>query len=365
MKIKIVDLQPNPFKKYIQKGNLNEEKLEVLRESIEHGTLPEQFYARKNNGGTWELVFGHHRLKALEEKKGRNYQVDVIEVDYSDEQMLVDMIRENITAAGISSNVHERADEFDTVRQWLLSDSSNVKQFNKTLSSRGRLGEGRPKETDSYRSIADFISKEGKAVSYVTVKNYLDFKDKLAPDLFERVGKASHAPGEKEGDEIPMKDALHLSKFEDFKEQRELADALLNSREQHGNLKAKNITMYKSAPIEIKQLVRERKIDIADISEYIKTIEPEPELAELTEEERNLHEEMEEERIQREKELEKPEVKEQARLIRSWLAHCKVQLKNITCPKCGKDFHNLRWNCCDLNVEESRKFLTKKLNKKR
>lgn len=54
---------------------------------------------------------------------------------------------------------------------------SNVKQFDEIKHPKTETnpkGAGRPSDSDSYQSIANFLSKNGKAVSYVTVKNYLD-----------------------------------------------------------------------------------------------------------------------------------------------------------------------------------------------
>ena len=91
MKAKLKELMPNPFKKYINKGALTQNRLDIMKESIEHGTLPEHFTARKNNG-VLELTSGHHRHHALMEKKGKEYEVDITLVDFNDEQMLIDNI---------------------------------------------------------------------------------------------------------------------------------------------------------------------------------------------------------------------------------------------------------------------------------
>jgi hypothetical protein len=50
MKLKISELKSNPFKQYINKGKLDKNRLDILKESIDHGTLPEHFFARKYNG---------------------------------------------------------------------------------------------------------------------------------------------------------------------------------------------------------------------------------------------------------------------------------------------------------------------------
>ena len=63
-------------------------------------------------------------------------------------------------------------------RSWLGSDVEAVKLFNSLVSKR-RIVEARGNSPPtSYHSIANFLSKNGKAVSYVSVKNYLDISDK-------------------------------------------------------------------------------------------------------------------------------------------------------------------------------------------
>ena len=65
----------------------------------------------------------------------------------------------------------------------MQSKLQTVKQFNGLLSKRGII-EGRGHiSPNSYRTIATFLSKNGKAVSYVTVKNYLDVHDKVKPEI--------------------------------------------------------------------------------------------------------------------------------------------------------------------------------------
>jgi len=364
MKIKLNELQPNPFKKYINDGKLNEDRLEILKESVDHGTLPENFFARKNNGGTWEITSGHHRHRVLLDVKGSNYEVDVTPVDFTDEQMLIDMVRENLTQR--DTDYHDTSEGIVLSRNWLQSKSSTVKQFNNRAIGSGDKGlKGSIPQPDSYRSIANFLSKNGKAVSYGTVKNYLDVYDKLAPNLFEKIKKLSHATTEhKEEQVVGVKMALKLKTFDDYKEQEDLFQALQNSREQHGNLQTKNLTAYRNAPDKIKKLVRETKIDLADVKDYIQTEMPEEELEIPEEDAINLQEELERERQEMLERLKTPEGRKQARLIRSWLAHSKINTDDMTCPQCGKDHSHLRWICCDMKASNGAKYLTKKLSKK-
>lgn len=268
MKLKIDQIRPNPFKKHIRKGEISQQRVDILKESIDHGTLPEHFFVRKKNND-FELTFGHHRLEALKQMKGPNYFVEATIVEFTDEQMLIDLVRENVTQR--DTDYHDTSEGIVLARNWLRSNETDVKQFNSHLSDGRKAPLQNLPVDDSYRSIANFLSKNGKAVSYVTVKNYLDVRDKLAPDLFNKVDKADHAThqsGQKDQDKITVRDAIKLSKItQDHDEQRDLIEALQNSRDQHGNQKSVNLTKYREAPEDIKQQVRTGQLDLADVED--------------------------------------------------------------------------------------------------
>jgi len=272
MKLKLSELNPNPFKKYINDGKLNPSRIEVLKESIDHGTLPEHFYVRHRKDGKYELTSGHHKVSALKSVKGSSYQVEVTIVDFSDEQMLIDMVRENITQR--DTDFHDTREGIVLSRNWLQSKCSDVKQFNNMLNViKGKQGFQEIKQPDSYRSIAEFLSKNGKAVSYGTVSNYLRIHDKLCPELLNIVEKQDHATdasGKKDKETIGVRDAIKISTItDDWNEQKDLVNALRDTREQHGNEKQTNLTAYSNAPDDIKQQVRQGDLDLADIEDAI------------------------------------------------------------------------------------------------
>lgn len=275
MELKISELKANPFKKYINEGKYDENRLEILKESIDHGTLPEHFFARKYNG-VHQITSGHHRLKALSDVKGSEYPVDVTLVDFSDEQMLVDMVRENITQR--DTDFHDTAESVVLARAWKQSGCTRVNQFN-TWFKDGRKSnavkgvEGFVSVPDSYRSIAKFLSKNGKAVSHVTVKHHLDIYDKLPRDIYEKVERKSHATDAhdaKDDDVIGITEAYAVANAtSDETEQRALFDALRNSQEQYWNNQKAYLTTYKNAPEGIKEKVLSGELDIADIDEEV------------------------------------------------------------------------------------------------
>ena len=80
--------------------------------------------------------------------------------------MLIDLVRENATQR--DTDYHDTIAGIVLAREWLRSNSSNVKQFDETrISKRGRDNEGRPNEIDSYRSIANFLQTNGGTPDYL------------------------------------------------------------------------------------------------------------------------------------------------------------------------------------------------------
>jgi anti-sigma28 factor (negative regulator of flagellin synthesis) len=260
MKIKISELKQNPFKKYINDGKFDEHRLEILKESIDHGTLPEYFIARKFNGA-YQLTSGHHRLEALKQVKGIGYSVDVSLVDFSDEQMLVDMVRENITQR--DTDFRDTNESVVLARSWLQSKVTGVNQFNTVLKQQRKNNGTFDSSPDSYRSIASFLSKNGKTICYNTVKNHLDIFDKLPDDVYELVRK--NDTGKDDENHIGIKEAVVLAQFSDEKEQRDLLKVMKTSSEHNMEEQKKNITLYKNASDEIKQKVRNGSLDLADV----------------------------------------------------------------------------------------------------
>jgi len=254
MQVKIKDLLPNPFKKYINEGKFNKERIEILIESIEHGTLPQHFYARKK-GSKFELVAGHHRIEALTRKFGEDHKVDITTVIYSDEEMLIDMVRENMTQR--NTDFQDKKESVVLAREWLRSGSRNVKQFN-IRAKRDNKGKfiGSEPIKDSYRSIAKFLSKHGKAICYGSVKNYLNIHDNLSKELVEEVGNG-----------LTLKDAVVLSKIESKEEQKEVKIALDNIGEGDQVERGKLVTQYKNLPTTLKKEVREGRINLDELKD--------------------------------------------------------------------------------------------------
>jgi len=259
MKIKIKELKSNPFKKFISGGRLNQESVERLKESISHGTLPITFSARKV-GKENQLCFGHHRIEAFKQVHGKDFEVEVNFVDYNDEKMLVDMVRENINQRDV--DYQDKKESVVLAHNWLQSKATSVKRFDSRyiqLGGKSGLKGSKPSE-DSYRSVAKFLSKEGKSVSHETVRNYLKIHFNLDKNIEKKVGKRFN--GKNKGEEKPVWHGITLSNFKDKKEQRDLDKVIESSKEQRRNQMNTLITSYKQLPKKEKEDIREQKIDI-------------------------------------------------------------------------------------------------------
>jgi len=75
MKIKLKDLLPNPFKKHINGGRLNKERIDLLKESITKDGFWDNVMCREKDG-KYELAYGHHRIEAAKEVLGGDYVIN-------------------------------------------------------------------------------------------------------------------------------------------------------------------------------------------------------------------------------------------------------------------------------------------------
>ena len=93
MGFRIQDINTNPYRD-CDRFPLDEEKVKALRESLRSTGYWGNLVSREKDGKP-ELAFGHHRLEALKQEYGADYEVDLIIQDYNDEKMLLVMAREN------------------------------------------------------------------------------------------------------------------------------------------------------------------------------------------------------------------------------------------------------------------------------
>lgn len=109
-KVAIGDLRPNPFRR-LDEYPIQREKVEALKNSIEHTGFWKTIVGRPADGGCVEVAFGHHRLVALQELFGPDESVEIVVQDFSNESMLQMMANENMAEWGSDGWV-----EVETIR---------------------------------------------------------------------------------------------------------------------------------------------------------------------------------------------------------------------------------------------------------
>lgn len=205
MKIKLKDLKPNPFKKEINDGKLNIEKIDKLKESIEKCGFWDNVLCRKNGNG-YELAYGHHRTAAAMDVLGRDHIVDIPCRDLSDEDMLRILANENS-----QQNEDYAIYQIDTVltaKRWIAENRPRNGQSSKQ-SHKDEVGS---------REISDFLGEKNWSKSKVA--ELLKIQRDLHPDLLDKIKNAPNKGSE--NNEFNVSKARALARISDKKKQLEV-----------------------------------------------------------------------------------------------------------------------------------------------
>lgn len=251
--IQLNKIKPNPFKKFIKDGELDEEVISKLMEGYEQTTFHVNFKARNNNNEDVELIYGHHRLEAAKRFFGEKHEIklDVYSYDeFSDEKMLLDMVRENLTQRG--EDYKDMADSVIIAKKWLKGEL----KFDKKLKT-----EPKPL-TVGAKEIAQFLSSNGKTISQAQVRKYLAIEEKLHQDLKDKVGRGTRSGAVDEG-KIGFEVASELAGFD--KSEQKMLHKHLEKAEVNKDKARKMLVEYKHASKEIKQEVKRGKIKLEDV----------------------------------------------------------------------------------------------------
>ncbi len=116
MKIKVGELKPNPYKAFVEEGKLNQEQVERLKASEEELGMMTSIPVVKR-GKDYHLVSHHHRVEALKQKYGKDYEVEVTVHDYTDEQLMRGMVVENLTQR--AGDFREELQNLTAIRRFL------------------------------------------------------------------------------------------------------------------------------------------------------------------------------------------------------------------------------------------------------
>ena len=277
---KIHEIHPNPYKHRIGDGKLNQEQIDILKASISElglmGTIPCVEIESKIH-----QISHHHRLEAIRQLYGEDYDVEIEIKDYSDEQLFRGMVNENITQR--NGDFREETDNCLAVSQYLIENKIFFDENgNKTavLSQNTRLSDGRNKPEQNKpqygsvrqveRWINKFCQKDSPILTKERIAELIRLKMNLPQDMYNKVILTHRGPLSNRGTEICKTQALYLATSEfDDDEKRDLAKVLINSREGRVRKQSSLLAAYKKAPETIKEDVRKQRIDIADVEDEI------------------------------------------------------------------------------------------------
>ncbi len=251
MKLEINQIKPNPFKKEINKGRLDQETVKKIQSNMKElglfGALPVFL-----KDGTYHLISGHHRLEAVKREFGKDYKINVTVHNYSEENVLRGMIVENLT---------QRDNEFKEEMANLLLIRKHLK---KIWSLSDHISKTKPYEPGSCSDIVNWLNKNNyEVMSPTKIKSILRIGENLKPELLEMVGKAKHCIGNEEG-VIPVKDADMLSSIEP-EEQEEVLQLIKENELSNQNDRIEMIKTYKELEPEQKQEVLDGKVDLSEL----------------------------------------------------------------------------------------------------
>jgi hypothetical protein len=277
MKLKLSQLKPNPFKKEIHQGKLSQEQVNRIKANIKELGLMGAFPVFKR-GSDYFLVNGHHRQEALKQEYGKDFEVECVIHDYTDDKALRGMVIENLTQR--NDDFKENVENLVAIRNWLKKNA--VREPNRVEEKRkdGRkLGENQIQETGSIRNISDWLNKNGEVMPVTSIQEHLSVHDKLDKDLFNKVEKTHKGSALKRTDEnvLSKTQAILLASIEDKKEQKDLAEIMINEKKKDNSeaggsavrSQGKQLTAYKKADEEIKEQVRKGKIELKEVPKLV------------------------------------------------------------------------------------------------
>jgi len=251
--IQLDKIKPNPFKKFIKNGELDEEIISKLMEGYKQTAFHINFKARNNEKGDVELIYGHHRLEAAIRSFGKTHKIklDVYSnKEFDDEKMLLDMVRENMTQRG--DDFRDMADCIILTKKWLEG------HFCKP----GLQKKGRPQSSADARKITKFLSNQGQSLSHSQVQKYIIIEQRLHPELKNKVEIGTRA-GKIDKEKIGFEIASEIAKFD--KSEQKILHKQIEKAEVNKDKARKMLNEYRYAPEEIKKEVKRGKIKLEDV----------------------------------------------------------------------------------------------------
>ena len=266
MKLQLSKLKPNPFKKEINGGKLDENTISKIQSNLKElglmGSLP---VFKKNN--QYFLIAGHHRVEAMKREFGKNYEILVDVKDYSEDQILRGMVIENLTQR--DNEYREEEANVLMVRNYLtknkiLLDGEGIIRptGGQMKSQREDERGGRTDEFGSIRQIALWIDKDkGDVMKRSKIGNLIAVYEKLSPELLKKIEKTGG--GKAPDNVVTVKQASEIVRTTtDPKEQKVLWEAMKKEEGRPHQL----LSDYKNAPEEVKEQVRNGAVKLSDVN---------------------------------------------------------------------------------------------------
>lgn len=269
IKLKVGDIQPNPFKKQINKGKLDREQINRLKSNLKElgfmGSLDVVKIKDK-----YHLVFGHHRLQATKEVFGKDYIISVNVKEHNDDNLLRGMVIENLTQR--ANEFKEEVENIAAIKNHLEKQKTFLSESDKKVKPNDYKF-GRPKGTideTSGRAISEWLNKNGQVVmEQPRISELLTVHKNLSPELIDEVEKLHRGDADRRGVVLGKSQAVLLSKFEDHKEQKDLRKAMMNSIQQNVRVQSSLLSGYKQLKESddetdklLAKKIREGKVDL-------------------------------------------------------------------------------------------------------
>lgn len=265
MKIKLKELKPNPYKKDINKGKLNKEQVDKIRSNLKKlgffGSIP---IFKKD--GQYYIIAGHHRCEALKQEFGKDYEVNVDVHNYSDEQILRAMVIENLTQR--SGEFRETNANIVAVEKYLNDNEDVLKRCRESRHLSKAQANTKQMKKVTALDIAEWLDSEtGRILTKDEILYNLRIFHNLDKELQDKIQKKhDQTKTVRESDEsISYSQAVILSGIDDKEEQKDIAKALHESKENRVREQAVLVKEYKEAPDDIKDKVREGHLDISEV----------------------------------------------------------------------------------------------------
>jgi ParB-like nuclease family protein len=205
-KVKLSELKPNPFKKFIQEGRIDPLVVKQIKESMSKTSVWEQWVVREAEEG-YEIAFGHHRLKAAIELLGKEHEVSVQVEKYDDDRMFFALADEN---AGPEESVEAQCDVVVAARERLLKNPELCKQLAHDEPPVAKHGHAQH-EHGSERCVAAYLGEENW--SRPKVNRLLQLANNFDKSLLKDIAPEGGKNGSDRRKRIGVNAALELAKL--------------------------------------------------------------------------------------------------------------------------------------------------------